>query len=77
MVFALIPIVLGIMILYDFHLHVIETISGSWEKAWNRKYYWPPSKIANKKESSMFYNIFWTSYWGLAFILVLIYVFTV
>lgn len=60
------------MIFYDLYLHVIETIIGNWRKAKKKVYYWPPSKIF-KFDGDGFYNIFWTVYWGIAFILILIY----
>ena len=48
--------ILAVMILYDFHLHVIESIHGSWEKAWEKKYYWPPLKIFGQRENRKFYK---------------------
>ena len=54
------------MIFYDFSLHLIELFFGT-EKARNLKYYWPA--FHNRK----IYTTFWTVYWGIAFILLLIY----
>lgn len=62
---------IAIMILYDFSLHVMETIHGNKEKAMKKWYCWPPAKIFNN-HGRRFYNYFWTFYWGLAFILLII-----
>jgi len=65
---------LAAMILYDLHLHVIETILGDYKKAWNKWFYWPPAKIFNAKNRA-FYNFFWTIFWGIAFLLTLVMIF--
>jgi hypothetical protein len=72
----LILCILGILILYDLQLHLIETIIGNQQKAMKNPYYWPPGKIFNN-DSDCFYNFFWTIYWAIAFILTIIYVFVI
>ncbi|MBU0757612.1 MAG: hypothetical protein KKF44_06085 [Nanoarchaeota archaeon] len=64
--------ILALMISYDIYLHIVELIHGNWKKAWNKKYYWPPSKIFNQKGNDRFYNIFWTIYWIIGLIIAII-----
>lgn len=61
-------IILALMILYDLLLHLIELIHGNSKKAWNKWYYWPPTKLFGKKS----YNWFWTIYWAVALIFLFI-----
>ena len=66
--------VLTIMVFYDFHLHLIEIKFGNQTKSMPKWYYWPPAKIF-KNEAEKFYNYFWTTYWGVAFVLLLYLIF--
>lgn len=65
----LILYILGILIFYDFSLHLMELIAGK-EQARKIKYYW--LEFPNRKR----YTLFWTIYWGIALLLILIYIFT-
>ncbi|MFC1655362.1 hypothetical protein ACFL3C_00660 [Patescibacteria group bacterium] len=69
-----ITIILAVMVFYDLHLHVIECFFGNQSKSMSKKYYWPPAKIF-KNETDKFYNIFWTTYWTIAFVLLLYLIF--
>ena len=75
MAFDIILYILAVMIFYDFSLHLIETIYGGKKKALKLNFYWSPSKIF-RNNNREFYNYFWTAYWGLVFILIVIYIFT-
>lgn len=64
-----------IMILYDFSLHLLELIFGL-EKVRKLKPYWPEWIFTIKGEfHRRLYAIFWTIYWAIAFILLLMYLF--
>ena len=63
--------ILIIMIFYDFSLHLLEFVLGI-ERARKIKYYWPSFLIGKRRR----YTVFWTTYWGTAFILVLFYMLT-
>lgn len=57
-----------IMIFYDFSLHLLRLTLGL-DKARKIKYYWPTFLIKRRKG----YDVFWTTYWLIAFILLIIY----
>ena len=62
--------VLLVMIFYDFSLHFIELMGWQMFFVARRNifsYYWP---VPNNRKN---YTIFWTAYWGIAFVLLLIY----
>lgn len=61
-----------VMIAYDFSLHLMETVIGNKEKVRKKWYYWPPLKIFGDFENRKIYNYFWTIYWGIVFILVIL-----
>ncbi len=61
--------ILTAMIFYDFSLHFLRLILGL-EQARKLKFYWPIFLIGNQKR----YEIFWTIYWGTAFILTISYI---
>ena len=71
MINTIILSILVLMIFYDFSLHLIEVLG--WEKfLYPRRnifsYYWP---VASNRQH---YNIGWTVYWGVAFLLMLVYI---
>lgn len=61
--------ILAVMIFYDFSCHYLRLTLGL-ERARKLKYYWPTFLVGKEKR----YNIFWTTYWGIVFILLLIYI---
>ena len=63
--------IVGVMIFYDFSLHLLRLIMGL-EKARKIKYYWPTFLIGKTKR----YEIFWAVYWGIALVLVIVYIMT-
>lgn len=65
--------VLFIMIMYDCSLHAIELF---WGKEFGRKltWYWPTFKIKGVYNHT-FYTVFWTCYWFIAAMLLLIYLY--
>ena len=65
--------ILAVMVFYDFYLHLIELIFG-YKEAKKLRFYWSPAKIF-RTDKRRFYDIFWTSFWGLAFIFLLIIIF--
>ena len=71
----IIAYMLALMIFYDFYHHLIQTIHGDFRKSWNKWYYWPPNKIFSNIKNKKFYNYFWTIFWGIAFVLVLLIIF--
>jgi hypothetical protein len=65
---SLILIILLLMIFYDFSLHLLRLILGL-DAARKFKYYWPGFLIGKEKA----YNLFWSIYWGFAFLLLFAY----
>jgi hypothetical protein len=77
--------ILTIMIFWDFSSHVIQLL-GFRDKFLKSKsllsYYYPhfrwrktPNGPIERKNGQKYYDIFWTLYWGLAFVLLLVYIF--
>ena len=66
--------VLAVMIFYDFSLHLLELILGTGRA---RKLPYSPYRMLLTKGDfdRKKYTIFWTGYWGIALILILIYIF--
>ena len=62
---------LGLMIFYDFSLHALELFLGR-GRASQIKYYWPTFET-NGQFDRQKYTVFWTAYWGMAFILAIAY----
>ncbi|MFH0832761.1 MAG: hypothetical protein V1900_03525 [Candidatus Aenigmatarchaeota archaeon] len=62
---------IGIMIFYDFSLHLLRFVLGL-KRAQKIKYYWPTFLIGKRRR----YEIFWTIYWFAALALVLVYLLT-
>lgn len=67
MIVNLIPYILAIMIFYDFSNHLLELIFGREKARKLFKPYWPTFKDRKR------YTYFWTTYWGIAFLLTMIY----
>ncbi len=61
--------ILLLMTFYDFSLHFIELLVRK-EGGRRLKYYWPTFKIKGEFNQK-FRNIFWTIYWGTAFLIVI------
>lgn len=60
--------ILFAVIFYDFSLHLLRLMLGL-KRARKIRYYWPTFLVENKKG----YEIFWTIYWGIALVLIVIY----
>jgi len=60
--------ILLIMIFYDLSLHILRLILGL-NRARKLRYYWPTFLVGKERR----YNLFWTSYWGIAFLLLSLY----
>ncbi len=76
--------VLAVMLFYDFSIHVIE-LFGLVPKFLNSRslfsYYYPhfkyrkiPNGIQERSDWGLFYQRFWVAYWGIAFILLVVYI---
>lgn len=72
-----IPYVLAAMILYDFSAHVFSSLIHFGVSKTKHPFgmYKLMDKYGgkNKKKRQAVYDIFWTSYWGIASILIIIY----
>lgn len=64
----LIPYIITFMIVYDLSIHLVYTFEWD-EKIIKKKLNWWPPWLGLK------YQIFWITYWGIALILMLIYIF--
>ncbi|MBI2632412.1 hypothetical protein HYW75_05390 [Candidatus Pacearchaeota archaeon] len=60
-----------IMVFYDLSLHIIELLVGL-KKAKKFRPYYPNFEIKGKW-NFIYYTAFWIIYWGIAFILLIIY----
>jgi hypothetical protein len=76
--------VLAVMIFWDFSTHVVELL-GWQDKFKNSKslwsYYYPhlrykkgPSGPVERENGYLVYQRFWVTFWGTAFLLILIYI---
>ncbi len=75
--------ILAAMVFWDFSCHVIELLN--WSPKFTRSksifsYYWPhlrwrktPNGPVERENWKKLYDRFWVTYWGLAFILLIIY----
>lgn len=69
MIQTIIPYIVTLMIFYDLSIHAVY-LFGFEKFLLKRKInFWP--ELNGKK-----YQIFWTTYWGIAFILAFLYIFT-
>lgn len=67
----IIPYILAVMIFYDLSLHLLELLLK--KRALKIRYYWPKF-LTNRRFDRRKYTMFWTAYWGLAFVLILLYI---
>ncbi len=65
---------LAVMIFYDFSLHALRLALGL-ERARKIKCWWP--NFLTGKKNRRRYEIFWDVYWGIAFVLIVIYIFII
>jgi len=75
--------ILAVMIFWDFSCHVIDLLNWSQKFTKSKSifsYYYPhfrwrksPNGPVERENWRILYNRFWTAYWGLAFILLIIY----
>jgi hypothetical protein len=73
----IIPFVLALMIIYDFSAHLFDVLIDS--KKTTLKHPFGMYKLMdrfggeNKEKRQKIYNVFWTTYWGIASVLIIIY----
>lgn len=73
---SVLPYLLLAMIFYDFSLHLLELIMGR-KRARKLKPYHPVRLfVAKGKFNRKKYTVFWTIYWGIALLLLLIYLYS-
>jgi len=75
--------ILAVMILWDFSLHIIELLGLDIKFIKSKSilsYYYPhfrwiktPEGPIERRNWNKFYQRFWTTYWGMAFLLLLFY----
>jgi hypothetical protein len=74
----LIPYILAVMIIYDFSLHVFDLLLHA--KLTTHKHPLGIYLVLNyfagndAQKRKTIYNIFWTTYWGLASTLIIVYI---
>jgi len=64
--------IITLMIFYDFSIHLVYLFKKEEFFLKRKLNWWPKWDMWGKKER-MFYQIFWNTYWGSAFILMVLY----
>lgn len=68
-----IPCIVTVMILYDLSIHIVY-LFGKENFFLERHLHWWPKWDLSQNKGKRQYQIFWTSFWGIAFLLMLTYV---
>jgi hypothetical protein len=68
----LIPYIVTGLILYDLSIHIVYLIKKQ-EYVFKKNLHWWPKWDSSTEQGKHSYQVFWSTYWGTAFVLMIIY----